>query len=204
MKIRIIFAIFCVLVITPAVFAQTTIKLFDPVNITDRGLDTTAYSFGTKSVYLSCPVGATAILSGPEVENGNLIVDNNFLVNGMNICPGGCFSGTYDNPYYHIDQPVRNAYLPVAPIDISSLLTAGVSQYTFNLMDYGYIYGSSEVSLITTCTQVEGYPVNQQGYAVCHRDYGKREQKTIYVGSQNAVQAHLNHGDTLGPCANGQ
>lgn len=200
MKIKIILAVFWVMMITTTIFGQTTIKLFDPVNLTDRGSDTTLYSFGTKVVNLSCSEGATATISGSEAENGNLIVDNFLAVNGTNICPSGasCFSGVFDNPYNHIGQPIGNAFLPIAPVDISSLLIPGVGQYTFDLMDAGFIYGSSEVNLITTCTLVE------EVFAICHRDNGKKQQKTIYVGSQNAVQAHLNHGDTLGPCANGQ
>ena len=197
MKIRIIFAMFCVLAITPAVFAQTTIRLFDPLpsTVSDPMFPlyapfdfNTAISFGEKQIFLTCPVDATSVLSGPN--GSDFFVDNFLTVNGMNICPGGpqgnCFSAFYS---------------PVAPIDISSLLTPGTNLYTFNLMDYGAAYMNSAIDLTTTCTQVKGYPVNQEGYPVCHRDNGKREQKTIYVGSQNAVQAHLNHGDTLGPCA---
>ena len=39
---------------------------------------------------------------------------------------------------------------------------------------------------------------NDNRVAICHRE-GNGSYHTIYV-SQNAVQAHLNHGDYLGPC----
>lgn len=39
---------------------------------------------------------------------------------------------------------------------------------------------------------------NHNRVAICHRE-GNGSYHTIYV-SQNAVQAHLNHGDYLGPC----
>ena len=35
---------------------------------------------------------------------------------------------------------------------------------------------------------------------ICHRDSGKPKAKTLIVGS-SAIPAHLNHGDTLGPCS---
>lgn len=194
MKIRIIFAVFCVLVINPAIFAQTTIRLFERVPLSPSNpmfpLDppydfNQAISFNEKQISLTCPAGATAVLSGSN--GGDLFVDNFFTVNGTNICPGGpqgnCFSALYN---------------PIAPIDISSLLTVGTNSYTFRLMDYGNIYGNSDIDLTTNCTKGEGF-------ALCHRDKGKREQKTIYVDSQDAVDAHVrNHGDAVGPCANSQ
>jgi hypothetical protein len=221
MKIRMMLTIFFVMAITPVVFAQTTIRLFDPIYITvsdetifppNEPYDfNKAISVGEKKVFLSCATGATSVISGQlpiGLNGGGFISDNYLFVNGMNICPGGpqgsCFSGTFANPYNHLGQPIENAFNPVASIDISHLMTAGINQYTFNLMDAGGMFGNTVIDITTTCTQVLDYPNTPQGYPVCHRDNGKKEQKTIYVGSQNAVQAHLNHGDTAGPCANGK
>jgi hypothetical protein len=199
MKFRIVLGIFCVMVMTTISFAQTTINLFDPVAITASEPSqppydfNTATPFGTTSIYLSCPTGATATLSG--ANGGGFIADNFLTVNGTNICPGGpqgnCFSAVTADPRQNLGQPVETSYSPVMPIDISSLLTEGNSLYTFNLMDYGYALGSSEINLTTTCTQV---------YPVCHRNNGRRGLITIYVDSLDAVAAHVRHGDTAGVC----
>jgi hypothetical protein len=198
---------FCVLAITPAVFAQTTIKLFDPValNYSPSGTSSTSpYTFGTTSVYLSCPVNPTGTISG--ANGGNLTVDDNVTVNGTNICPngGGCFSGVTDLAFayagygYPIDAFSGALYSSIAPINISSQLTAGINQYTFNLVDGGALYGSTEINLNTNCTVVAApaaFPA-----PVCHRNNGSSGQRTIMVGSQGALDAHLAHGDTVGPC----
>jgi len=199
MKIRMMLMMFCVLAMTPMVFAQTTINLFDPVDVTLSPAGTSAanpFTFGETSLFLSCPVGATATLSGPDA--GNLIVDNFLTVNGTNVCPddpnnpfnGSCFSNNFS---LNTGGQIEDTFSGVAPIDISSLLITGNNLFTFNLVDAGLIFGSTEINLTTTCSQV---------YPVCHRNNGKKGQKTIFVGSQNAVNAHVtNHGDTVGPCA---
>jgi len=200
MKFKAMFVLFCVMVSAQIGFAQTTINLFDPVAITASEPSqppydfNTATAFGTTEIYLYCPTGATATLSG--ANGGGFIADNFLTVNGTNICPGGpegsCFSAVTADPRQHLGEPVETSYSPVAPINISSLLTEGNSLYTFNLMDYGYSLGSSEINLTTTCTQV---------YPVCHRNNGRTGQKTIYVDSLDAVSAHVRHGDTAGVCS---
>ena len=196
MKIRIMFLVFCMMAITPAVFAQTTIKLFDPVPITVSpfgGGPEGVFNFATKQVYLSCAVGSVATLTGPN--SGNLIVDDYLLVNGDNVCPNGlgCFNGTIGDPLAFAGQGAELGYNSVAPIDITGNLSSGNRLYTFTLVDIVYSYASTEINLSTSCAQV---------YPVCHHDSGKKGMKTIYVDSLNAVNAHLtNHaGDTEGPC----
>jgi len=209
-------AMFCVLAIVPAVFAQTTIRLFDPVAIQPSPGDNFVrkeYIFGTTQVYLACPVNPTGTLSGPN--GGDLIVDDQLLVNGTNVCPkvlnddgvlvdGGCISGTVGgDPLAFRGQPAQNGYLPVNPIDISNQLTAGANLYTFNLLDFVYSYGSSEINLTTTCTV---FNRTAEGFPVCHSNNGKKGQKTIYVDSLEDVNAHLNHHDGrdyVGPCTVG-
>lgn len=163
------------------------INLFQPVPVTTSPGGT--FTFGTTQIYLSCPMNPTGYITGPG--GGDLIVDNYLTVNGMNVCPNGgsCFS---DASSLDTGGPIENTFSGVAPIDISSLLISGNNLYTFNLIDEGVIYGSSEINLATSCTQV---------YPVCHKDSGKKMQKTIYVGSLNAVNAHVTqHDDTPGPC----
>ncbi len=198
---------FCVLAITPAVFAQTTIKLFDPVNLNADDTITQPTPYRTNTVYLSCPTSQTGILSG--ANGGSLIVDDFLTVNGTNVCPfGSCFSYANDNGFftardypgvYPVDSFVPGIgllYIGVNPIQIQ--LAAGINPYTFNLVNGGGSYGSTEINLTSTCTVVSA---PQQGFTVCHRDNGKKTQKTITVGSQAAVDAHLKHGDTLGACS---
>ncbi len=192
---------FCVLAITPAVFAQTTIKLFDPVNLNADDTITQPTSFGTNTVYLSCPTAQTGTLSG--ANGGSLIVDDFLTVNGTNVCPfGSCFSFADDNSFFTARDfpgvfPVDFFYIGVNPIQIQ--LAAGINPYTFNLVNGGGSFGSTEINLTSTCTVVPA--PQQETFTVCHRNNGSKEQKTITVGSQAAVDAHLKHGDTLGACS---
>jgi hypothetical protein len=198
MKIRVMFLMVCIMAITPAVFPQTTINLFNPVSIHESPFGfgpSGIFNFATKQVYLNCAVGSVGTLSGPD--NGNLIVDDYLLVNGDNTCPNNesCFDGLIVDPLPNLGQSAQFAYGSVPPIDISGHLSPGNRSYTFTLVDIVYTYASSEINLSTTCAQV---------YPVCHHDSGRRGMKTIFVGSLDAVIAHLsNHdGDTEGPCGN--
>ncbi len=156
---------FCVLAIVPAVFAQTTIKLFQPVNLNADDTITQPTSFGTTTVYLSCPTSQTGILSG--ANGGSLIVDDFFTVNGTNVCPNGsCFSFADDNSFFAARDfpgvfPVDIFYSGVGPIEIQ--LAAGINPYTFNLMNGGGSFGSTEINLTSTCTVVTDAPVDTDG-----------------------------------------
>lgn len=176
--------------------AQNTMKLFDATPITTS--DTSAawnprnpMIFASKDVYLSCPIGGKpyAWITGPN--NGSLITDNFFTLNGNNICPDewNCFAGNYASPSSAMGLPVESAYIGVQPIDVSGYIT-GSGTYTFQLSDYSYVYGNSEIYLHTSCAF---------GTEVCHRNNGKAAWKTLAV-SQSAVASHLAHGDTAGPC----
>jgi len=201
MKIRSILLILCLIALSPAVFAQSSIKLFDSVAVTssDASLlwsSNSAASFGTVQVYLSCPVGEQpqAMLTGPY--GGPLVVDNYLTVNGTNVCNGlekSCFASTFANPINYLGEPANSSYMGVGPIDISDQIT-GSGLYTFSLMDLGYTLTSSEVYLNTSCSIV---PAASQ---ICHRDNGKQGAKTLTVGP-SALSAHLAHGDTEGPCS---
>lgn len=62
----------------------------------------------------------------------------------------------------------------------------------------------SDLTLLTFRSEVEGFfgPTLDNVAllsGVCHRNFGNKGSKTLMV-SQHAVKAHLDHGDTPGPC----
>lgn len=62
---------------------------------------------------------------------------------------------------------------------------------------------SSEISDSQTeqPDQMEGNGEDQEGYTVCHKPPGNPDNsQTIQVGSESALEAHLAHGDSRGPC----
>lgn len=196
MKVTLLLVLFCLVVFTPSLYAQNTIKLFDATPIDSRdgslpmGWDN-AINFGTKEIYLSCPLGAVSTISGPG--GGNFIVDNYIAINNVNICPGGaeasCFGGTFNDPGQYLGEIMENSYYSIAPVDVSAqIATSGT--YVFNVRDISWTFGSTEIYLNTACSMTT---------QVCHRDNGRRGSKTLSVGG-SAVAAHLAHGDTQGPC----
>lgn len=195
--------------------AQNSIKLFDavPVGASDYNVLMNSVPYGvfkSAHVYLSCPSSpkASATLSGPN--GGELVVDNFLTLNGTNVCRGNCFSFSA-NPAVYIGMPVEMAYGGVAPINVGREIT-GTGLYTFDLLDFGQLYGSSAIYLNTSCSiipidtpptdQVPTPPVTPVpgGNVICHRNNGNNGSVTLTVGAP-AVAPHLAHGDTLGACS---
>ena len=175
---------------------QNTVKLFDAVAVTDSDRSVPwwysyAVSFRMAEVYLSCPNNrAQAVLTGPN--GGNLIVDNFMAMNGDNVCPmGRCFAGLFAAP--QLGHSVEDAYYGIAPLDVSDLLV-GSGIYRFELKDHGFSLGSSEINLQTNCSF-------EAATQICHRNFGNKGNRTLSV-AESAVDAHLAHGDTAGPCIN--
>lgn len=196
MKTSLLSIFLLALVIAVNVSAQNTVKLFDatPITLSDTSFSwnpITPYIFASKDVYLSCPLGGQpyAYITGPD--NGNVIADNFFTMNGNNICPDewNCFSGVFLMPDQVLGQPVELAYNGVPPIDVSGLVN-GSGVYSFVLSDYSFSYGNNDIYLHTSCTL---------GTYVCHRNKGNAPPKTLAI-SGNMLDAHLGHGDTEGPC----
>lgn len=205
MKSKFILTVILLLTFAVAAAVQNRIRLFDPINIapSDMTVIWTATPWGSyksAEVYLSCPAGETPTswITGPN--DGGFVVDNVLVINGLNACGGFCFSTTAD-PGAFIGQPVEAAYASVGPFNVNHRIT-GTGSYTFNLIDIGYTYGATAVYLNTSCTII---PVNvptqtvPENGVICHRNSGNRGSRTITVGG-DAVNAHLAHGDTLGPC----
>ena len=209
--------------------AQNTVKLFDPTPIgwSDATVITNAFPYGmfkTAQVYLSCPASGrmASTISGPD--GGDLIVDNFMMINDSFICNGNCFNAA-TNPVAYIGMPVEMGYEGVRPISVSRVITES-GLYTFNLIDYGQIYGNGAIYLTTSCAIT---PVNipPQGpnpnpsptptpdptpvpvptsspdsgsSTLCHLNSGTNGWQTLTVGS-SAVASHLAHGDYLGACS---
>jgi hypothetical protein len=200
MKVNLLLVLFCLVVFSPNLFAQNTVKLFDAKAIDQTDPNATynnivnpsdVPAFGTTEIYLTCPLNPQSTISGPG--GGNFSVDNFLTVNGTNVCPGGgwnnCFATTLNDPMHYLGEIMEVSYLGISPVDVSSRITTS-GTYTFSVRDYGYTFGNTEIYLNTTCSFVS---------QVCHRDNGRRVAKTLTIGG-SAVAAHLAHGDTQGPC----
>jgi hypothetical protein len=197
-----ILALVVCLALPRAASAQQTVKLFDPVNITVSSIIgglvpvDEAVEFGSKQLYLQCDAGATASVIGGFTNYG-FILDDFIRVQGpsnqiANYCvPTSCFTLAGD-PLAYEGQPASAIYGPVDPVDVSASLAPGLGLYTFSLMDVGYSYAASEISLTTSCAVKD---------KICHYDSGKKAFKTLTVGAA-AIPAHLNThpGDYLGAC----
>jgi hypothetical protein len=138
------------------------------------------YQFGATSLHLSCPSGFSATLSSSPDGVGNVLTDNDiFLELNENqssitdLCPSGgsCFNSAYSTP---ADQGELNGQDPdnfansgnsvlaggaaggVPPINIATTLSAGLSggavQASFLLEDFGGVFSSSTLFLVTNCT----------------------------------------------------
>lgn len=202
--------ILTILVLTFAVgaTAQNRIKLFDPVAIGTSDPNVMMNSspwgmFKSAQVYLSCPTSGRLTSSISGANGGELIVDNSILLNGEDVCSGNCFGSLIASPEAYVGMPVEMAYRGIAPINVSREIRAS-GLYTFDLLDFGIVYGSSAIYLNTNCSI---YPIDtppadtppSSGSVVCHRDNGNSGPLTLNVGP-SAVGSHLAHGDILGAC----
>jgi hypothetical protein len=176
---------------------QSSIQIFGPVDVrlsaVSTGTGASADNFNSSTLNLTCPSSPTAILSSAAGGVGNIVVDNFLLVTSTagestlgptNVCPGGgiqsCFTPAYQVPAGQglltgLDPDTFAATDGVAPIDISSFLTAGPVQLQVTLQDVGHGNGfylaSSSLYLYTNCTQggvtgpalVSGNPISQNG-----------------------------------------
>ena len=154
---------FFVLAIVPAVFAQNTINLFQPVNLNADDTITQPTPFRTTTVNLSCPTAQTGTLSG--ANGGSLIVDDFFTVNGTNVCPNGsCFSSADSFSFVVARESpgvfaIDSFFRGVNPIEIQ--LAAGIN--TLSLVNGGGTFGSTEINLTSTCTVITDAPVDTDG-----------------------------------------
>ncbi|HTV05768.1 MAG TPA: Ig-like domain repeat protein [Acidobacteriaceae bacterium] len=164
---------------------QTSIQVFAPVNVRasaeGTGFGTSAATFNSSTLNLSCPAGApnTAVLSSSANGAGNVLVDNDIQLtvtssNGTtgpaNVCSGGlsemapdgstqqdCFTSGYQGPAGEgqltgQDPDGLVATGGVPPIDISSSLQPGTLQLKIDLVDTGGFLANSTIYLNTSCS----------------------------------------------------
>lgn len=177
--------------------AQNVIPVFSAVDVRLSTMGTSLTNrntFGTAALNLSCPSsGISAVLSGPLPTGSstptNLLVDNYISLTEdsttTNLCgpagpgahgnPPSCFRMAYsNNPIVGTDPDYPdgpNGPLGVvggvAPIDVTSFLTAGTNAVTFDEVDFGGYLAASSINLITNCTsngvsngKVTGTPIS--------------------------------------------
>jgi hypothetical protein len=150
-----------------ALFAQSSIQLFGPVDVrlsqAGTGYGSNAVVFNSTTLNLTCPAAPiTAVLSSSADGTGNIIVDNNINLtvtsNGSttgptNICVGGVNGsqvGPLENCFTEGLEALGSAGSltgqdpdnfvatgGVAPIDISQSLVPGAEQVKIDLVDQG-------------------------------------------------------------------
>jgi hypothetical protein len=172
----------CIAATAIAARAQSVVPVFSAVDVRLSTTGTTVAKpniFGTAPLNLSCPwSGISGVLSGPlpagSLTPTDLLVDNYIsLTEGgttTNLCapagpgadgnPASCFRKAYSqHPVVGTDPDFPDGPSGplgvvggVAPIDITSFLTPGANQVTFDLVDFGGYLASSSINLITNCT----------------------------------------------------
>jgi hypothetical protein len=102
----------CSVFVVPAIVAQNSIRLFDPVNVrasaNGTGFGSSAVTFNSATLNLNCSASPiTAVLSSSADNKGNVLVDNNVQISvtsgtavsgPVNVCRGGTADSTPSGP----------------------------------------------------------------------------------------------------------
>jgi hypothetical protein len=170
----------CLVATFSAAFGQTNYnayQLFTPANVrvstNGTGTGSSANTFNTKTLNLSCPQTVRAWISSSPDASGNVLVDNyiGLSVNGandanpINICKNGtdfegmpnCFNTTYGNEASGGNLTGQNpdtftASGGVPALDIAGSLQPGANKVQITTVDSGYFLTSSTLYLVTSCT----------------------------------------------------
>jgi hypothetical protein len=179
---RILKLIGCLTVLSPVLPAQTSVRLFDSLNVRPSQVGVgplkDAKIFNTTTLNLTCPVTPSGVLASaasatPAASNAYLLVDNNIYVTNLttvngptNVCPGtynplepdvipACFSFNYQQNAKNLIGQDPDSFLStggIAPINVSSFLTSGPQQIKIDLEDEGGDFTNSTLYLNTNCT----------------------------------------------------
>ena len=135
-------------------------------------------TFNSATVNLTCDTsnGAqiSALLSSTSDGKGNVLADNFIKVTvvgattsgPVDVCRGGntetgapqfnCFNDTYRGAATGLVGKDVDSFASqggVEPINVSYLLTSGVQQVTFDVVDTGVLLTNASLYLVTSCTQ---------------------------------------------------
>ena len=127
-----------------------------------------AWVFDSARVPLHCEEGDTAKLITSPGEGGSVISDNFIEVNGTNVCDLGtsglgiegptgnfnCFHPSGSPNTALLGTALQNAgYAGVGDIilPVGDIIPLGSSVVTFDLVDFGIVYGNTSIILETTC-----------------------------------------------------
>ena len=145
----------------------------------------TPYYFGTQTLNLSCPAsGTTAVVSSTTDGSGKILVDNYLNLTNLsfedsspvNLCGGGasCFDSSYSGGFAQTNFASSTAShnpdtfpdsVKIAPIDITGYFGEGFAggplSLQFDLVDYGGLFGSTTLYLVTNCAQNSNTPAPQ-------------------------------------------
>ena len=149
----------------------TAIKLSDSNLSFSTGPSTSiteAISYASTSVMLDFIAGDTAVISSTPDGTGPIVIDNFLTINGENVCdnvegqffPLNCF-GPVINPTVPTGILIQNVLTPIPPIDVSSFIPVGITTVLFELRDYGFIAGNSDLFLVTTGQRVKLSPLDK-------------------------------------------
>lgn len=170
----------CSIIVAPAIVAQSSIRIFGPVNVrgsaTGTGFGSNAVRFNSATLNLNCASPITAVLSSSADSTGNVLVDNNVEVTvtaesgsagPVNVCREGttdstpygpsqnCFTRSYQQPASQGQLTGQNPDTFVStggvpPIDISSRLLPGAVQLKLDLVDTGEFFLTSSTLYLNT------------------------------------------------------
>ncbi|MCA1623376.1 MAG: choice-of-anchor C family protein [Acidobacteria bacterium] len=219
MKIRMMLMMFCVLAITPAVFAQSNGSFetdtnpggFTTVYMGNTNIDDWSVDFGSIDYigsYWQASEGVRSIDMSGRNEAGQ-------ISQTLTTVAGWTYQVTFDMS----GNPDGGCGVKEMSVSVDGLSS---QSYTYDTCLSGntredmkwapntyYFTATSSETVLTFTSLIAGFfgpaldNVNIEIVTqICHRNSGKKGSKTLTVGA-SAVAAHLAHGDSVGPCQAG-
>jgi choice-of-anchor C domain-containing protein len=217
MKMKKMLMMFFVLAFSSSIFAQSNGSFEEGLNdpgdywITLFGDNTTAITNWTVSGHSVDYIG-----SYWQASDGERSIDLNGLGTGaisqtVETIPGMTYQATFDmsgNPDAGAGVKLMSVSANGASSQTFQYITGTNTRDDMQWASHIYYFTATDsTTLLTFASQIEGWfgPVLDNVNVeittqVCHRNSGKKGSKTLTVGA-SAVSAHLDHGDSPGPCA---